>query len=73
MDEARRFIANETDRDEDIIEKADTALIGLVAQLLDTAGRAAEALLSHHGFGDRIEYRYASKAYFETITAVGFQ
>jgi hypothetical protein len=36
MDEARRFIANETDRDEDITEKADTALVGLAAQLLDT-------------------------------------
>jgi hypothetical protein len=29
MDEARRFIANETDRDEDSIEKADPALVGL--------------------------------------------
>lgn len=87
MDEARRFIANETDRNEDIIEKADTALVGLAVQLLDTgnaetavllttdkpAGRAAEALLSHHGFGDRIEYRYASKAYLETIPAAEFQ
>ncbi len=63
MDEARRFIANETDRSEDFIEKTDTALVGLAAQLLDTtaaetivllttdkpAGRAAEALLSNHG------------------------
>ena len=87
MDEARRFIANETNRDEDIIEKADTALVGLAVQLLDTsnaetvvllttdkpAGRAAETLLSHHGFGDQIEYRYASKVYLETITAAEFR
>jgi hypothetical protein len=63
MDQARRFIANETDRDEDITEKTDTALVGLAAQLLDTgeadhvvllttdkpAGRAAEAPLPQHG------------------------
>lgn len=87
MDESRRFIANETDRDEDVIEKADTALVGLAAQLLDTgnaetvvllttdkpAGRAAEALLSHHSFSDRIEYRYASEQYLETITAAEFR
>lgn len=87
MNEARRFIANETDRDEDVTEKADTALVGLAAQLLDTgdtetvvllttdkpAGRAAEVLLSHHGFDNRIEYRYASEAYLETITAAEFQ
>jgi hypothetical protein len=35
MDDARRWIANETDRDEDTVEKADTALIGLATQLLD--------------------------------------
>lgn len=87
MDEAHRFIANETGRSKDIIEKTDTALIGLAAQLLDTtaaetvvllttdkpAGRAAEALLSNHGFGDQIEYRYASEDYLETITAAEFQ
>lgn len=87
MDEARRFIANETDRSEDFIEKTDTALVGLAVQLLDTtaaetivllttdkpAGRAAEALLSNHGFSDQIEYRYASEDYLETITAAEFQ
>lgn len=86
MDDARRFIANETDRDEDRIEKADTALVGLAAQLLDSgqadhvtllttdkpAGRAAETLLPQHGFGDRIEYRYVSVEYLETITAGRF-
>lgn len=86
MDEARRFIASETGRDEDIIEKADTALVGLAAQLLDSgqadrvvllttdkpAGRAAETLLSERGFGDRIEYRYVSVNYLETVPAAEF-
>lgn len=87
MDEARRFIANETGRPEDRIEKADTALVGLTAQLLETdeadevvllttdkpAGRAAEALLSNHGFSDRIEYRYAGEELLETMTASDFR
>ncbi|WP_096391782.1 hypothetical protein [Halopenitus persicus] len=87
MDEARRFIANETDRDEDSIEKADTALIGLAAQLLDSeeaehvvllttdkpAGNAAETLLPQYGFSDRIEFRYVSVEYLETITANEFK
>ncbi|WP_142859512.1 hypothetical protein [Salinigranum halophilum] len=68
MDDARRFIANETNRDEDIIEKADTALVGLAVQVLDDgeanrvvllttdkpAGRAAETLLPQYGFGERL-------------------
>ncbi|MEE6209491.1 hypothetical protein U3A55_04865 [Salarchaeum sp. III] len=87
MDGARRFIANETDRDEDITEKADTALVGLAARVLDTgqadhvvllttdkpAGRAAETLLPQHGFSDRIEFRYVSVEYLETITANEFR
>lgn len=87
MDEARRFIATETDRDEDSIEKADTALVGLAAQVLDNeeadyvvllttdkpAGRAAEALLTKHGFNDRIEFQYVSSEYLETITASDFR
>ena len=87
MDEARRFIANETDRAEDSIEKADPALVGLAAQLLDTgaadhvvplttdkpAGRAAETLLPQHGFSDRIEFRYVSVEYLETLTADEFR
>lgn len=35
IDDARRWIANETGRTEDVVEKADTALVGLAAQLLD--------------------------------------
>ncbi|RRJ27573.1 hypothetical protein [Halocatena pleomorpha] len=87
MDETRRVIANETGRDEDRIEKTDTALVGLAAQLLDTrdadkvvllttdkpAGQAAELLLAEHGFSDRIEYRYVSEEYLETITAAEFR
>jgi len=87
MDEARRFIANETDPDEDMIEKTDTALVGRAGWLLDTgegenvvllttdkpAGQAAETFLAQHGFSDRIEYRYVSLAYLETITADEFR
>lgn len=71
MDDARRFIVNETNRDEDITEKTDTALVGLAAQLLYTiqanhvmllttdkpARRAAEKLLPQHGFSDCIEFQ----------------
>lgn len=86
MDEARRFVASEAGRDEDAIEKADTALLGLAAQLLDgwadrvvllttdkPAGTAAEALLPKHGFEDRIEYRYVGVEYLETLTADEFR
>jgi len=87
MDDARRFIANETDRDEDITEKADTALVGLAAQVLDTgeadhvvllttdkpAGRAAETLLPQHGFSDRLDFRYVSVEYLETLTPSDFR
>ena len=87
MDETRRFIANETDRNEDTIEKADTALVGLITQLLDSgeaervvllttdkpAGRAAERIHPRHGFDDHLEYRYVSEAYLETITAGEFR
>lgn len=86
MDEARRFIANETDRAEDRIEKTDTALLGLAAQLLDTeradtvvllttdkpARQAAETILPEHGFRGRIEYQYVSAEYVETIAARRF-
>lgn len=66
MDEARRFIANETGRPQDRIEKADTALIGVATGRLDSsdstqvriytgdkpAGRAAESILPEYGFDD---------------------
>lgn len=82
MDETRRFIASETDRDEDAVEKADAALVGLAAQLLDRKadsqvvllttdkplGEAAETLLPRHGFRGRIEYRYVGVDYFDRLT-----
>lgn len=87
MDDARRFIAHETGRDEDIVEKADTALVGLAAQWLNSgqvdhvvllttdkpAGRAAETVLARHGFEESIEYRYISVAYLEALTVEDFR
>ena len=86
MDAARRFIAAETDRDEDLIEKADTALLGLAAQILASgqadhvvllttdkpAGRAAKTLLPNHGFDGQITYQYVSVEFLETISAEDF-
>ncbi|NGM69099.1 hypothetical protein G6M89_08775 [Natronolimnobius sp. AArcel1] len=85
MDATRRFIANETGRSQDIVEKADTALVGLAAQFLESeadqivllttdkpAGRAAETLLPEYGFEERLEYRYVSEAYLQNITANEF-
>lgn len=86
MDESRRFIANQTDRREDAIEKADTALLGLAVHLLERgdaarvvllttdkpAGTAGERLLEKHGFGDRFEYRYVDVDYLETVAAADF-
>ncbi len=83
MDATRRFIANETDRPEDQIEKADTALVGLIAQLLENgeaekviflttdkpAGRAAETLLPEYGFPDQVVYQYVSQTYLTEIAA----
>jgi hypothetical protein len=69
MDQARSFIANASDRSEDIIEKADTEIVGLALEMLleDTAdrvtlvtndiplGEAAESLIPQHGFdGEQI-------------------
>ncbi|WP_123539409.1 hypothetical protein [Halosimplex salinum] len=64
MDQARSFIANASDRSEDIIEKADTGIVGLALERLldDTAdrvtvvtndiplGEAAESLIPQYGF-----------------------
>lgn len=85
MDATRRFIANETGRSQDTVEKADTALVGLAAQFLESeadqivllttdkpAGRAAETLLPEYGFEGRLEYRYVSEAYLQKTTANEF-
>jgi hypothetical protein len=66
MDQAQNFIASATDRSEDIIEKADTEIVGIALEtLLDgTAdqiivvtndiplGEAVESLLPQYGFDD---------------------
>lgn len=71
MDDARRFIGAETDRPEDSVEKADTAVIGLAVQLLhqgraeavviytgdQPAGTAATRIIPRYGFDtDQIEW-----------------
>ena len=87
MDATRRFITNETGRDEDTVEKPDTELVGLAAQLLDSgeanqivllttdkpAGRAAESLLPKHGFPSQVEWRYVSEEFLETLTPDEFR
>ena len=66
MDRARNFIANSSARSEDVVEKADTEIVGVALEsLLDgTAdrvivvtndiplGEATESLLPKHGFDD---------------------
>jgi hypothetical protein len=67
MDQARSFVANASNRSEDLVEKADTEMIGLALELLrnDTVdevilvtndiplGEAAESLLPQYGFDNR--------------------
>ena len=69
MDDVRGYIARASNRDEDTIEKADTALAGVAVQLLDDdeagyiylvttdihAGEGAVAAVEAAGFDDRIE------------------
>lgn len=71
MDDVRGFIAHASNRDEDRIEKADTALAGVAVQLLERgyaeyvyllttdtdAGNGAVAAVESHGFSDRIEFK----------------
>lgn len=70
MDRVRRFIAETSNRNEDQIEKADTALAGVSVQLLDTgeaefirlvttdiaAGEGAVSAIEAHGFESQIEF-----------------
>lgn len=70
MDGIQRYIASASNRDEDLIEKPDTALGGLAVQLLDEkevkfvrlvttdadAGKGAVSLIEAHGFQDQIEW-----------------
>ena len=69
MDDVRGYIARASNRDEDTIEKADTALAGVAAQLFDGneatyiylvttdihAGEGSVAAVEAAGFDDRIE------------------
>jgi hypothetical protein len=71
MDDVRGFIARASNRNEDQIEKADTALAGVAVQLLDQgdteyvylvttdtdAGKGVVAAVESHGFPDRIEFK----------------
>ena len=71
LDDARRFIANASNRDEDTVERADTALAGVAVQLLDggeaerirlvttdqDAGEATVAVLESHGYDGQVEWR----------------
>jgi len=66
MDQARRFIATASNRSEDVVEKADTEIVGLALEMLiDEAadqitvvtndiplGEAAESLVPQYGFDD---------------------
>lgn len=70
VDDARRFIANASNRDEDRIERADTALAGVAVTLLQgdapairlvttdrDAGAATVRVLESHGFEGQAEVR----------------
>ena len=71
MDDVRRFIAQASNRDEDQIEKADTALAGVAARLLDSgratfvyvvttdvdAGEGTVSAVEAHGFVGQIEFK----------------
>lgn len=66
MDQSRRYIADATNRTEDIVEKTDTEIVGLALQfLIDGAatqvvlctndiplGKAAESLIPKYGFDE---------------------
>jgi hypothetical protein len=66
MDQARNFIASSSNRSEDVVEKADTEIVGLALELLLDGttdrvtvvtndiplGEAAESLIPKYGFDD---------------------
>lgn len=69
MDDVRRFIARTTNRDEDRIEKADTALAGVAVEHLQrgvpyayvvttdlVAGNGVVSAVERHGFSGQIEF-----------------
>lgn len=81
MDGTRRYIAQETDRQEDTIEKADAALGGCAAQLLDTddvdrvvvytadiaAGEGIVTVITHSELPNSVEF-VEGFAYLDRLT-----
>jgi hypothetical protein len=71
MDDVRSYIARSSDREEDQIEKADTALDAVAATLLDSgdaryvcvvttdsdAGDGVVTALSANGFENRVQFK----------------
>jgi len=69
MDDVRSFIARSSNRDEDQIEKADTALAAVAVELLEQntfvcvvttdidAGDGVVASLEANGFGNRVQFK----------------
>lgn len=69
MDDVRSFIARSSNRDEDQIEKADTALAAVAVELLEQntfvcvvttdidAGDGVVASLEANGFGNRAQFK----------------
>lgn len=70
MDDVRSFIARSSNRDEDQIEKADTALAAVTVELLQDdnefvcvvttdvdAGEGVVASLGSNGFGNRAQFK----------------
>lgn len=82
MDDTCRYIARETDRQENTIEKADAALAGCAAQLLDTgdvdrvvvytadiaAGEGIVTAITHSDLPDRVEF-VEGFTYLDDLTA----
>lgn len=87
VDQARWFIASYTGRDENLVEKTDTALFGLSTQLFDIgyvrrvvlltadkpASEAALALFSNHVFNDQIDYQYVRREFLALVSAETFR
>lgn len=71
MDGVRRYIANADDRPEDAIERADTALAGVIAQALDSS-QVSEAYVYTTDIvaGEGIEVIFNSQGYGDTVTFV---
>lgn len=81
MDDVRQFIAHSSNRDEDNIEKADTALAAIAVEYLDSesadyacivttdgdAGEGTVTALEANGFENRIQFKYGFELIDEMI------